>query len=216
MTLVFLGNEEIHDFIEPDWTLPPLGILERWIFLPEETPRVVAGVPIFLEGEDELLAYQKKLAGHLKEPFTPHVSVSRGPFDRQAWEKFPCQIPFFVSGVALYKSLGYSKYEILFEKKSLAPFEEIEHTADIAYKIRGENFTQLALHATLALACKYPAFTKYLKKVPQMHSVSEIVKLLNQWIAEIDISEGINLKAVSYHAAMSDNKILEWTMVVDV
>ena len=218
MTLAFLGMQDRHDVMEkiapPEWVLPPTGVFTKWVFLPEETPRVVAAVPDFLEGEQSLLEYQKKLADG--DNFMPHVSISRDPFDKEAWEKFPCKIPFFISAIALYKSLGHSNYEKLWEKKLLAPFEEIEHTADIAYKIRAENFSQLALHAALALSFSYPAFIGYLDRTVHVNSVQEIVELLNEWIAEIDSAEGIGLKAVSCHATISGREILEWTMIVDV
>ena len=225
MTLAFLGEadqlslmEKIQEIPKPLWHTPPTGIFEKWILLPEKTPRVVAAAPTFLEGEDGLLQYQKKLAEWTATSPTlmPHVSVSRGPFDRDAWMLFPCKIPFFIEGIALYKSLGFSNYERLWELKLLAPFEEIEHTADIAYKIRGENYLQLALHAVLALAFSYPAFTRYLRHIPALQSLNEIIKLLNHWIAEIDIAEGIGLKAVSYHATVTGDDLLEWTMIVDV
>lgn len=214
MTLLFLGNKKIPPIPEPKWKLPPLGILESWIFLPKESPRVVAAVPTFLAGEKELLDYHSELVP--KEKLLPHISVSRDPFDREAWEKFPCHIPFFIHGVALYKSLGHSQYEILWETKSLPPFEEIEHTADIAYIIRGENHHQLCLHAVLALSFSFPQFIDYLQKIPELHSIENIVKILNQWISEIDTCEGIGLKAVSYHAKVETKDTLEWTMIVDV
>ena len=214
MTLLFLGNKKIPAIPEPGWNFPPMGIMEKWIFLPEETPRVVAAVPTFLAGEKELLDYHAQLAP--KEKLLPHISVSRGPFIREDWEKFPCHIPFYIHSIALYKSLGFSKYEMLWEKKALPPFEEIEHTADIAYIIRGENYHQLALHATLALSFSFPQFIDYLKKVPEMNSIENIIQMLNQWIAEIDIREGIGLKAVSYHATVETKETLEWTMIVDV
>ncbi len=220
MTLSFLGMtdrkalmDKIDDVPLPSWRLPPCGIFQKWIFLPVDTPRVVAAVPTFLEGEKELLDYQKKLSS---SSFLPHVSVSRDPFDKEAWERFSCQIPFFVQGIALYKSLGHSTYQLLWGHPSPAPFEEIEHTADIAYKIRGENYSQLALHAVLALSFSFPAFIKYLKNIPAVSSVQDIVTLLNRCIAEIDILEGIGLKAVSYHATIEQNEFLEWTMIVDV
>lgn len=220
MTLSFLGMtdrkalmDKIDEVPLPSWRLPPCGVFEKWIFLPLETPRVVAASPAFLEGEKELLDYQKKLSS---SSFLPHVSVSRDPFDKEAWERFPCQIPFFIRGIALYKSLGHSNYQLLWGHESPAPFEEIEHTADIAYKIRGENYAQLALHAVLALSFSFPAFLKYLKTIPAAGSVQDIIAFLNRWIAEIDISEGIGLKAVSYHATIEKNDLLEWTMIVDV
>jgi len=222
MTLVFLKMADRESLLKntpvPSWNLSPTGVFEKWIFLPEESPHVAAAVPHFLEGEKTVLEYQKRLSAWLKKPehFTPHVSVTRDPFDKEAWMKFPCHIPFFIRSAALYKSLGHSNYEILWEKKSLAPFEEIEHTADIAYKIRGENFSQLGLHAVLALSFSYPAFTRYLRKIPPLNSTNDIVSLLNKWIAEIDIREGIGLKAVSYHATIEGKEILEWTMIVDV
>lgn len=225
MTLSFLGQaspeklmSKIEEAPKPKWRTPPSGIFNQWIFLPEESPRVVAATPLFLEGEKELLEYQKQLAGwvEISTHFLPHVSVCRDPFDQSSWASFPCKIPFFIAGIALYKSLGHSRYQLLWGNKSIPPFDEIEHTADIAYKIRGDTFTELATHALLALSFSYPAFIRYFHCVPEMHSTKEIVQLLNQWIAEIDTLEGIGLKAVSYHATTEKNDFLEWVMIVDV
>jgi RNA 2',3'-cyclic 3'-phosphodiesterase len=232
MTLAFLGsvNQELmmskmNDLPLPAWNVGPCGLLDRWMFLPEKTARVVAAHPLFLSGEELFLSYQKELSHYLfdqkllksSDPsFLPHASVSRDPFDRAKWMQLPCLIPFFIRGVALFKSLGHSSYELLWHKESLPPFQEIEHTADLAYIIYGKEFSDLALHAVLALAFSFPAFSKYIGSIPPCSSIQEIVTLLNKWTSEIDMQEGIGLKGISYHAAVEKKDLLQWTMIVDV
>jgi hypothetical protein len=153
-----------------------------------------------------------------KTQILPHISISRNPFNENSWKNFPCQIPFFIRGVALFNSLGHSTYELLWQKKSQAPFEEIQHTADIAYQICGQTFSQILYHATLALAFSFPAFTRYLSSSISCSSIEEVIGLLNSWVAKIDTEEGIGLKAVSYHATVQlrEDNLLYWTMIVDV
>ena len=233
MTIAFLGLVDSRNLLNlmnqvplPKWRIGPAGIFNRYTFLPEKSPRVVAACPAFAQGEEAVINYQKELSqwlfdhNFLKtiEHFLPHVSISRDPFDENGWRSFSCKIPFFIRGIALFSSLGSSRYELLWEKKSQPPFEEIEHTADIAYQICGENFSQLAIHATIALAFSFPSFSRYIGASPYCSSIEDVIYLLNERVAQIDIEEGIGLKAVSYHANVEErgNELLYWTMIVDV
>ncbi len=228
LTIAFLGMtdreailKQIDQIPRPSWHIGPSGLLQKWIFLPTFSPRVVAAEASFFQEKEAFFEYQKNLSEQfktLKKELLPHATVARAPFDTAAWSHFPCQIPFFIRGIALWKSLGHSTYAPIWTDPSISPFEEIEHTADLAYTIRGQNFSQLAYHALLALSFSFPAFRSYLDKLSPCNSFEEIVHLLNQWIAEIDMREGIGLKAVSYHAniAAKENHLLEWTMIVDV
>lgn len=230
LTLAFLGMANREELIKaldelplPSWTIGPAGILDEWLFLPEKSPHVVAMHATLLE--QNLLSYQqivsewflkRQFLKTIDPRFLAHVSIARDPSDQTAWAALPSQIPFFIRGVGLFKSLGHSNYEIIWHKENVPPFEEIEHTADIAYHIRGNSFSDLMLHAVLALAFSFPAFSRYLKNIPSCNSINDIVSQLNRWTSEIDQQEGIGLKAVSYHAKLEKKPYLEWTMIVDV
>ena len=56
---------------------------------------------------------------------------------KQEWLDHFTPLPFFVKAIHLYQSLGNLQYQSLWESPLLSPFEELEHTADIAFLIRG-------------------------------------------------------------------------------
>ena len=181
ITLAFLGSTSLSQLLEKMKTLPTPsfdlglgGTCTRWIFLPnEKEARVIAANVAWLSEHASLEEFQAHLAqwlksqGYMKKetrPFFPHITVARGSFDVEAWKNFNCQIPFYISCIALFESLGNSQYKSLWRYPFILPFEEIEHTADIAFLIRGRNFQDLGLHAQLALAFKFPPLISYLKE----------------------------------------------------
>jgi 2'-5' RNA ligase len=229
-TLAFLGSTSLSCLLEkpfpiPSFHLGPAGYCRHWKFLPsEQDARVVsAEADLF---QPSLPAYQKELEKSLKSrgylqhetrPFLPHITVARGSFAVEAWKKFPCKVPFYVSSITLMESLGNSHYKSLWEHPLTAPFEEIEHTADIAFLIRGKDFHELRLHAQLALAFKFPALIDYLSTENDFPSLDTVIANLNTLIARADREIGVPFKAVSYHDEMSHHaNHLEWKMIVDV
>ena len=70
-------------------------------------------------------------------PYNPHITLARQPFSFHDWKQIISPIPFYATGIHLYESLGHSHYKPLWEIPLPAPFEEIEHTADIAFLVRG-------------------------------------------------------------------------------
>ncbi len=225
LTLAFLGSTSLSPVLEKIKTISlpssigPAGYCTRWSFLPSDhEPRIVAAdiePPNFMQADQKLIAH----ALHVQETrqFFPHITVSRGAIDVEAWKKFSCQIPFYVKAIALWESLGNSHYQSLWRHSFIPPFEEIEHTADIAFLIRGNNFYELYLHAQLALAFKFPPLVHYFSGEKKFPSLDTVIAALNELIARTDLAIGVPFKAVSYHDEMIYHaNHLEWKMIVDV
>lgn len=230
-TLAFLGSTSLPQLLEKMKTIPTPsfhvgigGYSKDWIFLPHDQPRVIAvEVETF---SDDLVIYQKTLADWLKQqgylqkenrPFLPHITVARGSFDIEEWKKIPCLIPFYISSITLMESLGNSNYKPLWKYPLTPPFEEIEHTADIAFLIRGKTIQDLWLHAQLALAFKFPPLISFFSKEKEFTSLDTVIAALNGLIARADLEIGVPFKAVSYHDELTyHSNHLEWKMIVDV
>jgi RNA 2',3'-cyclic 3'-phosphodiesterase len=214
LTLLFLGDKEPKPLPLPSFTIGSCGYANAWIFLPHVVAMNWMPPPLLLE------AYQKELAKYFeieeKRPFFPHISLARGAFSVEEWQKVPCQIPFYATALSLKESLGYSKYKTLWSHPFTPPFEEMEHTADIAFLVRGANFSDLALHGQVALAFHFPPLIPYLMPC-DTSTLDGVVAHLNRIIAQADAEIGVPFKAVSYHAELQHkNNILEWRMIVDV
>lgn len=222
LTLAFLGeatfDRVLTEIPKPPFTIGLAGMFDRALFLPERTPRVAAWHIQWFEGELEL--YQKQLVAWLKKKgfslkekgFLSHVTIARQPFAVAEWKKAFQPLPVFLGNLQLYESLGNSRYKVCWSYPILPPFEEKEHTADIAFTIRGANFSQLFLHAQLALSFHFPPLTGYIS-LEEVKNAEEIVEKLNQLIALVDEKEGCPFKAVSYHGKIEEQ---EWEMIVDV
>lgn len=230
LTLVFIGPASLSELMAKMKTMPlppfhlgPASFTTKWVFLPnEQAPRVVAAE---VDSLVSVVDYQKTLASWLKDqgypydlrPFLPHLTVARGTFDVEAWKKIPCQIPFYIRSIALLESLGNSRYQHQWRHSFLPPFAEIEHTADIAFLIRGENFQDLYHHAQIALAFKFPPLIAYFSKKTHFPTLDSVIAELNGLLARADLELGIPFKAVSYHDETTFHSgHLEWRMIVDV
>ena len=111
--------------------------------------------------------------------------------------------------------MGDLKYEPIWSYPLLKPFEEIDHTADLAFLIRGENLQQLYQNAHLALSFSHPPFIKYIKEDP-LENLDSVIRTLNRSLKELDQEEGAPFKAVSYHGSISVQDTLLWEMIIDV
>lgn len=230
ITLAFLGNtslpdllERLREFPKPPFRIGLSGKCDKFIFLPDKHhARVIAGEISWLSSEDQFGAFRETFAEWLglekeKRKFIPHLTIARTPFDVEQWSEIACQIPFFVSAIHLYESMGNLTYIPRWTYSFFPPFEEIEHTADIAFRIRGEDLSDIFLHAQLALAFKSPSLVAYISAEKQPQSLDEIIMALNQIVSISDLELGSPFKAVSYHGKLvSKDNLLEWTMIVDV
>lgn len=230
-TAAFLGSldlDQVRHVIDsmplPSWKIGLAAIASRLLIL----PRCVAFEFELQESSDLFFSYQKELSSHLvkngllkeKEQhraFLPHVTLSRPPFNKQKWKEYFKKIPLSIGSFHLYESLGGSRYQKVWTHSMLSPFEEIAHTADIAFTVRGYDLKSLSLHAFFALATKAPSLLNYGFETNAFATLEDLVAGLNASIALLDIDEGSPLKAVSYHGDISKaDGVLEWRMVVDV
>lgn len=233
MTVAFLGNiefEPLQAILKDVPPLPiPVGIVGRFdecLFLPERHPRVVAWHIDWLEHGDLIASWQKELVTWLqsfgfmpdaRKDLLPHSTLCRAPFNPRQWQKAFTPLPLCIKGLHLYQSMGNLKYEPIWSYPNLSlPFEEVEHTADIAFKITGLTLAEIYRHAFIALAFKFPPLlTLYADK--DFDSVTDIIIELNNQLSEMDERMGCPFKAVSFHGdIVHDRNLLTWEMIVDV
>lgn len=232
LTLAFLGDTDFPKLAKAldQFPKPPLktGIaacFEKIVFLPPNTPRVAAWEVRLLEEGDVFSDYQKTLVSWLGEQgfspqecrgeFLPHVTLARAPFAEEEWKRSFQKLPLVLKNLHLYESLGHSQYKIVWSRRTLAPFDELEHTADIAFRIRGTSLDQIYLHAQLALSFHFPLLVPYFDSAT-VKSLDEAVEALNRIIAKADAEIGCPFKAVSFHGTIEEKECLEWEMIVDV
>jgi 2'-5' RNA ligase len=234
ITLAFLGQTSLSalqkilpSIPRPTLRFGPIGKCDQFLLLPKHHPRVASGHVQWLEGEEQLIKFHKDLSAWLKthgysideREFFPHVTIARSPFAAEKWQKISEVFPLFLSGFHLYESVGNLTYVPRWSHPLLPPFEEFEHTADIAFRIQGENLNQLHLHAEIALAFKFPPLFSYIpSEASTKNSLDDIVIALNDLIAKADAEIGTPFKAVSFHGDATPLKsgILQWEMIVDV
>lgn len=232
MTLAFLGSCSITELQKiltsipsPEFKIGPTGIAKKLVFLPPDNSRVAALIVEWLDAPSPLEVWEKKLALWLKNngypvderPFFPHVTIGRAPFEKKAWKEHFTPLPLFVKAVHLYQSIGNLEYKSLWEMPFLAPFEEFEHTADIAFHIRGSSPKEIHQNAQIALAFHYPRLIDYFNASLQ-DSLNEIIISLNEMVGKADSEYGCPFKAVSFHGKIraDPQNILHWEMIVDV
>lgn len=232
LTLAFLGNVPhsplislLEHFPKPDSPLGTVGYFDACLALPPRHARVIAWHARWHQ-PSPLDLFQKTLSQWLlqhdyaldRQAWLPHVTLCRAPFDKQAWKEAFIPLPFLTSSLHLYESLGHQTYVPIWSYALKPPFEEIEHTADIAFIIRAESVAQLYLHALTALAFKFPPFLRAFGERPVIETIDDVVLNLNDCIAKADSEVGCPLKAVSYHGEIVSlpDATLQWEMIVDV
>lgn len=232
ITLAFLGQtslSHIQKLIpalqQPNFRIGIVGKIDRFLFLPQNSPRVIAGHVHWLSPEDGLALYQKSLVEKLtaegykldKREFLSHVTIARAPFVIKEWQAIFSEIPVMLKAIHLYESAGNLSYYPLWSHSFVPAFEEFEHTADIAFLVRAENMQQMHLHAQMALCFKFPALLSFMP-TQLFDSLQEIVIGLNELIARADQEIGCPFKAVSFHGDVTTSAegLLQWEMIVDV
>ncbi len=232
LTILFLGGQDqnakniLMNFPKPKSTLSPIGIFSKYVGLPKRSPHLVA-----LEGEiitgmniedyrnnisrwSEMQGIEFKKA---KRPFYPHLTICRKHPDIFKWESSIIKIPFYIDGINLYQSLGNSEYEKLKIYPFVPAFEQIHHTADIAFLIRGESLQNIFINAQIALAFSYPDILGFLETDIEISSQDQVIMELNKIISNIDIKIGSPFKAVSFHGSFTQQLgYTQWEMIVDV
>lgn len=232
ITLAFLGETAFPKIKEllgsiplPSFRIGPVGVGSKLVFLPPEKKHVAALSVAWADGEGKLESYQEKLADWLykhgypkdKRPFFSHVTIARAPLDPIDWQEHFYSLPLFIKAIRLYQTVECLQYKTLWESPLLSPFEELEHTADIAFLVRGATPQELHRHAQIALAFKHPSLINFFSTHMQ-NTVEEIVIALNEMIGKADAEDGCPFKAVSFHGNIYEdaNHLLNWEMIVDV
>ncbi len=228
LTLAFLGNGDPmllrkESCPKPSFLIGRVGIFSGPLFLPTRKPHVCAWEITWWDEPSPLLHYRQTLIQWLgqkgfpiQEQFLSHVTIARDPVGHTTWKQSFRPLPCFAKNVALYRSLGHSEYEILWQWPLLAPFTPIDHAADIAYLVRGESFEALYIHAFLAL-CFFETDLGSYFILERPTSLLEVISCLNKVIARADMEIGCSIKAVSHHGKIQHlGSILEWEMIADV
>lgn len=233
ITLAFLGNVPYHELVDQLATLPkphfkigPVGKCNELLFIPNKVPRVAAFHIEWLHKKDQLSLFQKQLLHWLDDKgyeintrkFLSHVTIARAPIDKEVWEESFVEMPIYIKAIHLYESVGNLEYVSRWQIPLVIPFEEIEHTADLAFHIHGEDFPELYLHACLALSFHYLPIFFDVEERNDLKSIDDVVAALNELISKVDSETGVPFKAVSYHgdAKKVSNNLLFWKMIVDV
>jgi len=234
ITLAFLGNfsfskleKELDHFPKPAFKIGPVGETSQVLFLPKgHKPRVVAHEISWLVDGERIEMLHKNVLDWLEKldypvdrrPLLSHVTIARAPFENKEWEEAFEELPIFVSGIHLYESLGNLHYKSIWEYSLIPCFEELEHTADVAFQVCGTSFHDLYIHGALALSFSYPPFLTFLEE-EKISDFEQLVRLLNVMITKCDAQMGCPFKAVSYHGNFREDKengLLYWEMIVDV
>jgi 2'-5' RNA ligase len=231
ITLAFLGD---NDFLTlekkldraplPPFSIGMAGVGFELLFLPKEQPRVVALNINWLEDPHPIYSFQRNLSQWLEESgyklkkhsFMPHITIARAPFEQEQWKSRFEPVPFFLSAIHLYESLGNLNYQSLWKVPLIVPFTEIDHTADIAFIVRATSMQQLFIHAQLALFFVFPPLSQFYTP-SGTETLDEIIIELNRMIALADAEEGCPFKAVSFHGSVvKRDDLFTWEMIVDV
>ncbi len=232
LTLAFLGNiayEPLQAALSqlplPTFQVGPVGIADKLLFLPPHHAHVVASHVNWFAGDSTLADYQRTLTHFLRtlhyqiddRAFLAHITLAREPFEEKQWRKWFEKTPVVARSLHLYESVGNLVYKPLWSHLIQPGFEEIEHTADAAFIVRGTTLQNLFWHAHAALAHRFPPLLNYVQAVPKFRSLDEIISALNGQIAAADQEEGCPYKAVSWHGEIVEKEgVLEWEMIVDV
>lgn len=235
MTLAFLGlvdyeklQRQLPSFPPPSFTVGMVGKFDQSLFLPPRHPRVVAWHVKWLENSIAFDTFLNALFDWLekggfapakKREFNAHLTICRGPFIVHEWKKAFSPLPLMATSIHLYESLGHSKYSSCWKHPLALPFEELEHTGDIAFKVKGETISQLFSHAQVALAFIFPPLLSFLGSAEaSFNSLDEVIMELNEIVTRSDIELGVPFKGVSYHGEVceEEDKTLTWEMIVDV
>lgn len=233
ITLEFLGNIPyeplkalLDHFPKPSMPIGIAGYFDSCLTLPHRHPHVVAWHAHWLDDNAPLAAFQSQLSLWLHShqysidtrPWKPHVTICRQPFDSKEWKETFKPLPLYTSSIHLYESIGNLNYMPLWSYFVQPPFEEIEHTADIAFIIRGESLQQLYVNAFTSLSFKAPELLDYFAPGDSLNTLDDLIILLNTVICQTDGAVGCPMKAISFHGKITTlpDGLLQWEMIVDV
>ena len=234
ITAACLGNvsqKRVLDLVHemprpPPFKVADVGMFEACVSLP---PSIQKGNCVAWKGrsmgKDRLTPYVETLTQFFREkgfsieprPFLNHVTIARAPFKEEEWKKAFDPLPYRLRGLHLYESLGHLRYRSLWSASFLPPFEPLDHVADLAFEVRGEDVNQLYIHAQVALAFEYPELLPYLDEKGKVETLEGAIIKLNEIVTQADEEIGIPFKALSFHGRLVKKEtIFTWKMIVDV
>ncbi len=208
--------------------ISPVGQFTDTLFLPNsKQPRLVAWEVQRLEKKKASRQILQDVRDDLencgieidKKAFHPHVTLAQGDIDVDEWKDHFTKIPLILKKIHLYRSEGNGRYQSLWNLPLELPFQEMPHTADMAFLLRGKTPEEIHLHAQVAIAFAFPQFFPYLDQENSSHHLDDIVIHLNELVSRVDCAMGSPLKAVSFHGEIAKkaiNDIYEWEMIIDV
>jgi len=233
LTLAFLGESPLDKAVEvvsslpPPYPVGPIAITDKLLLLPHRHPRTAGYHFELIRDPEPLQTFYSKLLTTLQEagltpshperPLLNHITVARHPEELDTWKETFAPLPLFLKDLHLYESLGYSKYRSHYCLSAKPPFEEIPHTADIAFHIWGKTITDLYFNAACALAFHFPPLIIQTLSSTPFDDLGEVVIALNELVAKTDEEMGCPFKAVSFHGEIAEqDNLLYWEMIVDV
>lgn len=232
MTVAFLGTTSLRRLQRLANTFPsspepigPVGMFDGCLFLPKGAPNVVSWHAHLASNFGVWTGFQQKVVGWLNDngynvsmrSFLPHVTLARTPFRSSEWRETFASLPFVVKGLHLYESVGKLVYTSRLQFPLQPAFEELDHTADLSFAVRGRDLCQLEHHACYALAFKFPDLLPYIKQDRSAASLENVIENLNAVIACADQEIGCPFKAVTYSGELEQQEgHLTWEMIVDV
>lgn len=181
---------------------------------PEEKVAPVLPITPLSEPKRIIPSWKVGIAGVLGSPIhfyedEPHLLQLGGHLPLQF---FDSEIPFSAQIVHLMED-----YQPIWSTTFPAPFEEVDHIADLAFTVRGETLEQLHYHALIALTFYERQLLPYVPQERVSTDLDTIIIHLNDLVTRVDVENGCAFKAVSFHGEVINHKgFLEWEMIVDV
>lgn len=205
----------------PKRHLGGVGVFDSSSFFSSDQPQEIdwkVHSEEFLTFQNRLLEELRTLPLRVETLNYPSLLICCSPSNPVEWQEAFIPLPFKTKTLHLYEQKGPCDFHSHWSFSFISPFEEKEHTADMAFNVYGENLQEIYRHAFIALAFKMPELLPFFIPLPHIHHLDDIIIALNQSVSAADAAMGCPLKAVSFHGDLVhlDPLTLQWEMIVDV
>lgn len=209
LTLAFLGDcffSELYNFPVPSYSLGSVGYFDELLFLPKRKPKV-ASWHLKCLIENGLFEYQRSLIDWLlscgyeleRRDFLPHVTVARSPFNEEEWSSAFKPLPFCLTGLHLYESLGNLVYKPLKSYPLLQSIQREFFGKSSCFLIRWKELEDLFISVQMAIAYAFPNFIENVllkESFENLKSLERTVEnILEQFLYPFRL---LSLKTVSF------------------